>query len=520
MIKILIVEDETGIRDSLMKAFTWSELGCDLIGAVDSGIAALEFCVHNHPDIIISDIVMPGIDGLTFLRYIKEKYKNTKFIILTGHRDFDYAKDALNLGAEFFMLKPIDYRELLSALTSLVNTLINESEKKKGETQKSQILHNLMCGKIYRKENVASNIHIILENISSFRIAVLQFDNEQNQDPFKLASLLDFCEKNSGILEDISSIKMDENYLALFIPISGNENVSDTKDYLLQIQNKINNFFQTTLSIGISSAQNGYENLHVAYIQGIKALGKKFFNGINSINIFIEETPYDSKEELTDYHFITTFSDQIREYINLYQEEELLNQTKTLFKQFSDSFQHNVDFLKSSFIILVVMLSRKVLGEKNKRYILFYEKHSNFQNVIRCNFINDLENLFVDIIMDLKNFIDSDNGSHTSIISKVQKYIEENYRQNITLNDVAKNVYLSPAYLSSILTSETGKSFVNILNEVRISHAIELLKNTELKISKIAYNVGFNEPQYFTLTFKKYIGETPRNYRELYLKKL
>lgn len=129
MIKVLIVEDEAGIRDSLSQAFSWTEIGCELIGSVDSGLAALEFCIHTQPDIIISDIVMPGIDGLTFLKYIKEKYNHVKFIILTGHREFNYAKDAVNLGAEFFMLKPINYNELLSALTTLIDRIINESEK-------------------------------------------------------------------------------------------------------------------------------------------------------------------------------------------------------------------------------------------------------------------------------------------------------------------------------------------------------------------------------------------------------
>lgn len=116
MIKLLIVEDEAGIRSSLMNAYSWAELGCELIGSAGSGIEALEICLKMSPDIVISDIVLPGIDGLTFLKYIREKNPATQFIILTGHRNFDYAKDALNLGAAFFMLKPINYSELKAAI--------------------------------------------------------------------------------------------------------------------------------------------------------------------------------------------------------------------------------------------------------------------------------------------------------------------------------------------------------------------------------------------------------------------
>lgn len=518
MVKVFIVEDEAGIRESLMNAFSWSDIGCELIGAVDSGLAALEFCIHTRPDIIISDIVMPGIDGLTFLKYIKEKYASIKFILLTGHRDFNYAKDAVNLGAEFFMLKPIDHRELLFALTSLTDKIMNESEKRRDETRQIQILYHLMLGRIYRKDSIAANIRGMLDHINSFRIAVLQFDDEQNLDPFKISNLLTFCE-NSGLLADISAVKMDDSCLALFCPAHAEEELSDIESYLMQLQDRIDNFFHTTVSVGLSALQYGYKNLHEAYIQGLRALGKRFFSGRNSLNLFLTEEVLENDGTLTDYYFLTRFSDQIKEMLLQCQEERLAMEAPGLFRQFSASCKQNVDFLKSSFIILVVTLIRKVLGEQNKRYIFFYEKHSNFQRVIRCGSVDDLEHLFVDIVMDLHSYTDSKNGNHQSIISRVQQYIEEHFHENVSLNEVAKKVFLSPAYLSSLITSETGKNFVDILNEVRISQAIELLKKPQMKISEIAYSVGFNEPQYFTLTFKKYTGQTPRNYRELYLKK-
>ena len=151
MIKVLIVEDEAGIRSSLANAYSWSEMECELLGCAASGIEALEICLKVQPDIIISDIVMPGIDGLTFLKYIKDKYPEIQFIILTGHRNFDYAKDALNIGASYFMLKPINYEELKENICRLASQIVNSNEERETENKQEQVLRRLLNGHVYKK---------------------------------------------------------------------------------------------------------------------------------------------------------------------------------------------------------------------------------------------------------------------------------------------------------------------------------------------------------------------------------
>ena len=111
------------------------------------------------------------------------------------------------------------------------------------------------------------------------------------------------------------------------------------------------------------------------------------------------------------------------------------------------------------------------------------------------------------------------NNPRQVLIQTILQFIQQNYQNNITLNDISQKVYLSPSYLSSLIAGETGKNFVDILNEMRIQKSIELLKDPQKKISEIAHAVGFREAQYFTMTFKKYMDITPRDYREFYLDK-
>lgn len=149
MIKVLIAEDEEGILYSISNAFSWENMGCEIIGLAQNGIQALEYSLSTPPDIVISDIVMPGIDGITFLRYLKEKYPNTQFIILTGHRNFEYACDALNLGAAVFLLKPVNYKELENHLKKIINTILASQEQQQIENQQDYILSNLLSGHVY-----------------------------------------------------------------------------------------------------------------------------------------------------------------------------------------------------------------------------------------------------------------------------------------------------------------------------------------------------------------------------------
>ena len=128
-----------------------------------------------------------------------------------------------------------------------------------------------------------------------------------------------------------------------------------------------------------------------------------------------------------------------------------------------------------------------------------------------------LKDIFVNMIIDLSDFRSIKTSTKQDIVNKITDYISNHYMEQLSLSTVAKSVFLSPSYLSSLITGETGKNFTDIVNEIRISKSIELLKNPKMRIADIAYSVGFNEPQYFSSIFKKCTNLTPRDYRDFYL---
>lgn len=517
MIKILIAEDEAGIRTSIANAFPWLEMGCELVGAADSGINALELCLQHVPDIIISDIVMPGIDGLTFLKYVREKYPATQFILLTGHRNFDYAKDALNLGAAVFLLKPIVYSELRDAINKLIDKIVSQQEARKTENQQEQVLRNLLAGRIYHRGSLMPQVKALLNDMLDFQVAVLRFDHDQD-DSIRMQNLLLFCESllsGPGIL----LVKADAEHLVFIFMLPTSENDNDgIRAFMIQVQQRVKETFHATVSVGVSSLHHGSDQLREAFVEGLRALGRKFFSGSGSTNFFLSAQVLADETITTDYQIITQGYREILDLVERPDSSQLNQQAGERFAVLIQPLGSQVDLLKSSFIAIAALAIKRVLKDDSRQLALLFDKYANFQKVIGCESLEELRDLFVNLVLDLSDYRSIKSCNRQTLLSKIFTYIHENYQNSITLNDIAKAVYLSPSYLSSIISNETGKGFTDILNEVRIQQAIELLKDPRRKIAEIAYTVGYNEPQYFTMIFKKHTDLTPRDYRELYCK--
>lgn len=517
MLKLLIVEDEAGIRNSLANAFSWTELGCELIGCAGSGIEALEVCLQTPPDIIISDIVMPGIDGLTFLKYIKEKNPSTQFIILTGHRNFDYAKDALNLGAAFFMLKPINYIELKTALEKLIRQLLSADKQQENKNRQEQVLRSILNGRIFSKSHLTPHVRQLLDSLNLYRIVVIEFD-DATEDAFRTQNLANYC---SQILENspVIQIRTDDSHLALLYRISSEkEKLTDFKEFLQQFQNRIYCNFRQPVSFGVSARQYGAEHLSDAYVQALRSLGRRFFTGPSSINFFSDHDLEEAALSPGDQYTFTEECEKITELIQNTSVETLVPNSPELFRSLVHPLGKNADTIKSTLLLLICSSARKIFGNDIRQINLFFRKYDYFSSVIKTDSLQYLEDLFLNVLLDLSDYFSTKNKSRHVLIDTILHFIHENYQKNITLSDISKKVYLSPAYCSSLITSETGKNFVDILNEIRIQKAIELLRDPGKKISEIAYAVGFREAQYFSITFKKYTELTPRDYREIHLK--
>ena len=514
MLKVLIAEDETGILNSLANAFSWDQMGCEIIGLASNGIQALETCISNPPDIVISDIVMPGIDGIALLKYVKEKNPTAAFIILSGHRNFEYAKDSLNLGANSFLPKPVNFNELKKVLERVVSERLEKEADQEREIAKETLLRQMLSGHMYMARQNLTPQDILLNSIKDYRVCVLSFDDNEEADMFRMQRLARYLEE---VLNGhgISGVMQNELHYVLIVKNCQNIDLTELQTLISQIQKNVYERFHTSISAGVSSIHETHQELHDAYMESLKALAQKFFTGNGSLHYYLTGNPEELPQSTT--HSLFSCLSRMEYIARQFEGAALTQQADQLFYEWAGNLGHQVALVKSSFIILSTMAISRFTGKDDSKALLLYEKNGSFQKVIQSDTLESIHVMFLDLMLDLSEFCQARSKNRQTLVSTIYSYIQDNYKEALTLGAVAKAVYLSPSYLSALLSQETGKNFPDIVNETRITAAIELLKDPSRRIADVSHEVGFNEPQYFSIIFKKYTGLTPRDYRNMYL---
>ena len=518
MIKVLIVEDEIGTRNLLVESFEWEAFGCVVSGAASSGIEAIELYLKDPPDIVITDIVMPGIDGITLLRYLKQKKDSIRFIIMTGHRHFEYAKDALDLGVSSFMLKPVSHDDLEGALKLAIESLQQENHTGEKDNHSSEkILSNLLNGYVYNLSNTSDDLRRFLVQCRSYYVAAIDFDDSDTKNSTNLQSLYAFCR---GIMENdiILLSRMNNERLVLLSPVFNDSRwADDVTLYFSNIQNRIKETLHFTVSIGVSGLMHDISRMHKAYLDAVKSLNYRFFLGEGSINFYSEDNENSLYMDVDIYQLLQ-YPPAICTAIRNTTPDQLPEAVGKLFHAIIEKLPNNPSLCRSALVCILTLCIKSIFEDNTKYMAVLLKKYQLFQTVIDCESLDSIRDVFDSIMLDLSdyNMVRKDSNK-AKTLERIHQFIQDNYAEQITLNDAAKLVYLSPAYLSTLISTETGKTFIEMINEIRINKAIELLKDKTLKNYDIAQRVGFKEPQYFSFAFKKHTGLSPSEYRRLYL---
>jgi two-component system, response regulator YesN len=535
MYKIVIVDDEPFIREGL-ESFPWRELGCMVIATAEDGDEGLELINRQLPDIIITDVRMPGMDGLEFSSLVKNKYPDIEIIVLTGYDDFSYAQSAVKIGVKDFLLKPTNFSEL-SATVKKLTTAIADRRVKQEEVNtirkhmqkafplvKNKLISDLMHGYIYIPTIIKEWLDSFNINIEKYVIFSIQVDNSEgaqwninNEDRL----LYDFAIMN--ISEEIIRnygkdpiFALEKNIMSALIPFSYTDSsancLSSCVTICRDIQKAINSTLPFTASIGIGDVSSKIIEMNRAFVQSTEALNNRFFIG-NSSLILYNDLPSRKGE-----NYIFSEFDKVNIYNSLRAGSiENINGCLDKMKQEISNYQgNNISYIKSG-LLEVILNSIRTISESN---IGFSEKVFENMDVIKsihcCMTLDELfeecKKLFVNIVQMLSNI---GNEFQRSLISKIMKFMEENFHDDLSLDILAERYHLSTGYLSRLIKKETGRTFMEILTDIRISKAKSLLDKGIYKVNEIADMVGYKDMSYFIQVFKKQTGVTPNSYKEL-----
>lgn len=537
MFKVLIIDDEPIIRKGIKNIVNWEHFGCEVCGEAGDGLAGKDMIEKNRPDIIITDIRMPEVNGLTMISEIKSIVPDSKIIILTGYRDFDYVQESIKLGAFEYILKPTKIEDL-NAVISRATKELHFKHDKNAEMEKmrktyeknlpfikERLLYNMMCTQNSDGDANISQAESLGIKIGKFVLGIVENDGEQspeNKDGpqnIKDSQLYQFgiistVEEVFSDLFEVLCISIGQNRTAFLLQTPGGEaHQEEINTKCIYLQEIIQNCFGFTVSIAMSSAGNGYKELPEKLGECKEALEHKFYLGGNSV-IFYKDLGtffrYADYSELNE-HQKTLFdniragnSEAARQSISALSDcvNRLGNSDREYIKNFYFNTITQINSIKTSLVSD---------GSDSKSNVLT----SLYKMVEKCDNVVDLNNVLENAAMRTVEKVHEFNSNNMKLLlRRTLDYLASHYAEQITLNQVADELYVSTFYVSRMFKKEMGVNFVDYLNELRIKKAKEMLGDARYKTYEVAQAVGVPNSHYFSKLFHKYAGMTASEYRE------
>ena len=533
MYKIIIADDEDNVREGIRDSLKWSELGFELVGDFANGREVLQSFEQLQPDVVLTDINMPLMDGLDVTRYLYEHYPQTKIIILTGYDEFEYAQQALKLKVHDYILKPNTSDELSQILAKVKADLddehlkVEDLSKLKQQLRESlplvreRFLNQLVIGELRgsKLEDKLSYLDIDLSG-SHYVVAVIDVDDHgelQRFYPESESELLYFAVCNiSGeiIAREKKGIVFQNNNETTIVILFGEE-IEALRDKAMLIFEEINQsvreYLKFTVSIGIGDICSSLHKIHHSHKKASSALDYRFFLGKDRI-IHIGDMEEQDKMSIP--------------YDKRWERKLMTSLKSGTQLEISSIVEKIIENLKESYLpmdrcyihIQQIIVSILDMMEELEIHETPYDSASSpLTEIYVLKTLDELEDWLKRYCLQTTSLIlETRNNACKMQALRAEAYIKENYADtDMSMDRVCKYLVLSISYFSLIFKNHTGETFISYLTRIRVEKAKELLKCTDLKTYEIADRIGYADPHYFNLIFKKATGMTPTMYRKL-----
>ncbi len=528
MYKILIVDDEDIVRDSIASIIDWNSLGFDEVYKAENGITALEIALDVKPDVVLTDIRMPFMDGLELSARLREQLPSTSIVILSGHDEFKYAKEAMSYGVLDYLLKPIGPESLSEKIAEIKQKLdMTKNEAKFLEKMRSQLHQSLplltekflnsLITDTYSKRSYGDTLSFLGIPLGEgpFIVSILEPDTSEIEP--KDSDLYFYAVQNIAI-ESLppSNPVFTDSYGRIIIIFSIEENLGDENAHkgvleLLNILNtNVNLYLKIQITASIGSIVDKVKNLYMSYNEAISALECKYTLGKNKI-YDIKDMNYLESAIVYPHDAFVEFMDSVKSA----SPDLIMQASKSISFALKGEQAISIANIKLVFIEIIASLLKILAVTKGTSKEVWELGLALFGELDRLNSIESFVAKVTDYALIVSSEISSLRiKSSSNIVTRVIDYILNNYQQeDISLISAAKFASVNASYLSTLFKKESGKNFVDYLNRIRIDKAIELLRSTDLKAYEIANLTGFANPHYFSILFKKLIGISPSEFK-------
>lgn len=535
-IKVFLVEDEMVIRRGIKNSIDWEKEGYIFCGEASDGELAYPMIIKEKPDILITDIRMPFMDGLELCKLVKKELPNIKILILSGYDEFDYAKEAIRLGVTEYLLKPISSGKLLEALNGVSESIRREKEDKdlvrkymeemreNTEHEKQKFFEQMIAGNLSMADALETgkkyemNLSAGMYNLLLFRFTL----GEENRKSGELLGEAEYAiEKLTERLEYVFEFQRGVEGWAFLLMADNEEQMSErVKELSKDLEEIMKNYSTIAYFGGIGQPVARLRELEELFREAERALAARFTMELNRI-ISVEDIRMAQNVDTLDDIEITSFGEiektrtMLEKFLNNGAEDEIDEFVDVYINELPEENLKSV--LMRQYIIMdayIVMMSfcEKIEGIEGEMQAQSEELKNSMKT---SQTLEEIKNYIRMLLKKIIGVRDTISGRRYSDIIEIAKdQIRKTYMSDeISLNTIAAEVGMSPSYFSSIFSKEMGKTFVEYLTEIRMDRAKELLMCSSMKTSEIGYEVGYKDPHYFSYIFKKTQNCTPKEFR-------
>lgn len=529
MYTILIVDDEPIVREGIRNRIQWADHGFECIGDCENGRDALEAVTRHQPDVVLTDINMPYMDGLELSRHITERFPKTKIIILTGFDDFEYAQQAVKLQVTDFILKPVTSAEL----REMLGKLKLEMDEERGHTEhlkrlKHQLNESLVLLKERFLERLASSPmkrSEIESKLSYFDIPLpgplyiamaadmdeLRTDEQHADNELHAFALYNIMQEILAGEPGAAVFRYKENKVMTILSGSDEKELHARAQELAEdIRGSTKQFMKFTVTVGIGTICRELQDIRYSCKASEAALEYRLLIGRDQVVHITDLEKRGSGPLLDGIETETALVSAIRAGTG----SEVKASIRRLISELgSASISIELCYVRVLRVMLAVLQTLMEIGShgneligKEKRLLSDLYSFRSLDEIER--WLNEVcEQALRDVAKTRK---DITRSQMLEAVDFIQRHYED---AELSIKTVCSRIFMSTSYFSALFKSHTGKTFVEYVTEVRMEKAKELLKHSLLKTYEIAAKTGYQDPQYFSVLFKKHTGDTPTEYR-------
>lgn len=537
MFQLLIVDDEPSVVDAIAQTIPWNKVSISEVYCAYSAKEALKIVERDHIDIVMTDIRMPGMDGIQLMETVRKRSVGTRFILLTGYAEFDYAKQALQLEAADYLLKPVSDEKLMEAVGNVTWKLKQEWEQISSYQRtlevlrhnlpslRADLLRDLLEGRRYGDElsDKLSVLDVPFEEGDRLRIVLIRLEGEfshfNGQDRYLMEySIINMAEEIMAPYFHIWYCRDHHDFLVLMLRPRLNRDIEElsvefVSRLAIQLQNNVLHYLHGNVSVVVGNQGCFPDDLVQIYQLAVKTMRRRI-----GINVGLLMT-VSNQSEPTEIHSLTAIHEP-PSLIHLFEAgiwEEARRKLHHVFNELESKWDGSPELTTELYHTILAAcyhyahtngktLPQLLSVDGEERDIPKLEtltsikamKEWAFETCDRLSQENSAE------IQDVRN----------ALIKQVQEYIHVHLAEDVSLQTLADQVNLHPVYLSKVFKLETGEGLKEYLFRLRMEKAAYLLKHSHLKIFEVTAQVGYLNTSYFIKVFKRHFGMTPQDYRD------